>query len=48
MPLSELRRKLREQISQERLSKRKISLKKISNVRDATHTFARRIKNLRI
>jgi predicted ATP-binding protein involved in virulence len=48
MPLPELRRRLREQTPQERPSKRKISFKNISNVRDATHTFARRIKNLRI
>jgi hypothetical protein len=48
MPLLELRRRLREQTPQERLSKRKISLKNISNTRDVTHTFSRRIKNLRI
>jgi hypothetical protein len=48
MPLPELGRRLREQTPQGRLSKRKISLKNISNARDVTHTFARRIKNLRI
>jgi hypothetical protein len=48
MPFPELRRRLREQTPQERLSKRKISLKNIFNTRDSTHTFIRRIKNLRI
>jgi hypothetical protein len=48
MPLLELGRRLREQTPQGRLSKRKISLKNISNVRGATHMFARRIKTLRI
>jgi hypothetical protein len=48
MPLLELGRRLREETPQGRLSKRKISLKNISNVRDSTHAFARRIKNLRI
>jgi hypothetical protein len=48
MPLPELGRRLREQTPQGRLSKRKFSLKNISNAGDATHTFARRIKNLRI
>jgi hypothetical protein len=47
MPLPELRRRLRGQTPQGRLSKRRISLKNISNMRDATHTFARRIKNVR-
>jgi hypothetical protein len=48
MPLPELGRRLREQTPQGRLSKRKISLKNIFNARDVTHTFARRINNLRI
>jgi hypothetical protein len=48
MPLPELRRRLRDQASQRRLSRGKISLKNIFNVRDATNTLARRIKNMRI
>jgi hypothetical protein len=48
MPHLELRRRLREQTPQGRLSKKKISFKNISNAGDATHMFARRIKNLRI
>jgi hypothetical protein len=48
MPLPELDRRLRDQAPQGRLSRRKISLKKISNARDATNTLARRIKNMRI
>jgi hypothetical protein len=46
MLLLELKRRLREQTPEERLSKRKISLKNIFNARDAIHTFTRRIKNL--
>jgi predicted ATP-binding protein involved in virulence len=48
MPLSELGRRLQNQASQRRLSRRKISLENISNARDATNTFARRIKNMQI
>jgi hypothetical protein len=48
MPLPELRGRLRNQAPQRRLSRRKISLKNISNVRDATNMLARRIKNMRI
>jgi hypothetical protein len=48
MPLPELRRGLRNQAPQGRLSRRKISLENISNARDATNTLARRIKNMRI
>jgi hypothetical protein len=48
MPLPELRRGLRNQAPQGRLSRRKISLENISNVRDATNTLARRIKNMQI
>jgi hypothetical protein len=48
MPLPELKRRLRNQALQRRLSKWKISLKNISNARDATNTLARRIKNMRI
>jgi hypothetical protein len=48
MPLSELGRRLRNQAPQRRLSRREISLKNISNARDATNTLARKIKNMRI
>jgi hypothetical protein len=48
MPLPELARRLRDQAPQRRLSRGKISLENISNTRDATHTLARRIKNMRI
>jgi hypothetical protein len=48
MPLPELGRRLRNQAPLGRLSRRKISLKNISNARDATNTLARRIKNMRI
>jgi hypothetical protein len=48
MPLLELRRRLQNQAPQRRLSKRKISLKNISNVRDATNMLARRVKNMQI
>jgi hypothetical protein len=46
MPLPELRRGLWNQTPQGRLSRKKISLENISNVRDATNTLARRIKNM--
>jgi hypothetical protein len=48
MPLPELRRRLQNQAPQRRLSRWEISLKNILNVRDATNTLARRIKNMRI
>jgi hypothetical protein len=48
MTLLELRRRLWNQAPQERLSKREISLKNISNARDVTNTLARRIKSMRI
>jgi hypothetical protein len=48
MPLPELRRGVQNQAPQRRLSKREISLKDISNARDATNTLARRIKNMLI
>jgi hypothetical protein len=48
MSLPELRRGLRNQAPQGRLSRRKISLENIFNARDATNTLARRIKNMRI
>jgi hypothetical protein len=48
MSLSELGRRLQNQAPQRRLSRREISLKNISNARDATNTLARRIKNMRI
>jgi hypothetical protein len=48
MSLTELRRRLQNQAPQRRLSRRKIRLENISNVRDATNTLARRIKNMRI
>jgi hypothetical protein len=48
MPLPELGKGLQNQAPQGRLSRRKISLENISNARDATNTFARRIKNMRI
>jgi hypothetical protein len=46
MPLPELERRLRNQTPQRRLSRKKISLKNISNARDATNTLARRVKNM--
>jgi hypothetical protein len=46
MPLPELGRRLRNQAPQRRLSRREISLKDISNTRDATNTLAKRIKNM--
>jgi hypothetical protein len=46
MPLPELGRRLQNQALQRRLSRWEISLKNISNVRDATNTLARRIKNM--
>jgi hypothetical protein len=48
MPLPELERGLRNQAPQGRLSRRKISLENIFNVRDAINTLARRIKNMQI
>jgi hypothetical protein len=48
MPLPELGRRLRNQAPQRRLSRWEISLKNISNARDATNMLARRIKNMRI
>jgi hypothetical protein len=48
MPLPEFGRRLRNQPPQRKLSSREISLKDISNVRDATNTLVRRIKNMRI
>jgi hypothetical protein len=48
MPLPELRRRLRNQAPQRRLSRRKISMENISNARDVTNTLARRIKNMQI
>jgi hypothetical protein len=48
MPLPELRRRLRDQAPQRRLSRGKISLENISNMRDATNPFTRRIKNIQI
>jgi hypothetical protein len=48
MPLIELRRRMWNQPPQRRSSKWEISLKNISNVRDATNMLARRIKNMRI
>jgi hypothetical protein len=48
MPLSELGTRLRDQAPQKRLSRGKISLENISNMRDATNTLAGRIKNMRI
>jgi hypothetical protein len=48
MPLPELRRRLRDQAPQRRLSRRQISQENISNMRDATNTLARRIKNIGI
>jgi hypothetical protein len=48
MPLSELKRRLWNEAPQRRLSKWEISLKKISNARDATNTLARSVKNMRI
>jgi hypothetical protein len=46
MPLPELERRLGDQAPQRRLSRGKISLENISNMRDATNTLARRIKNM--
>jgi hypothetical protein len=48
MSLPELGRRMQNQAPQGGLSRRKISLKNIPNARDATNTFARRIKNMRI
>jgi hypothetical protein len=48
MPLPELGRRMRNQAPHGGLNRRKISLKNIPNARDATHTLARRIKNMRI
>jgi propanediol utilization protein len=48
MPLPELKKRLRNQTPQRRLSRRKISLKNMSNARDATNMLARRIKNMGI
>jgi hypothetical protein len=48
MPLPELGGRLRDQTPQRRLSRGKISLENIPNTRDATHTLAGRIKNMRI
>jgi hypothetical protein len=48
MPLSELKRRLWNHKPQGRLSRWEISLKNISNARDATNTLARSIKNIRI
>jgi hypothetical protein len=48
MPLLELKRRLRDQAPQRRLSRRKISLENIPYTRDATNTLAGRIKNMRI
>jgi hypothetical protein len=48
MPLLELGRRLRDQTTQGRLSRGKISLGNISNIRDAINTLAGRIKNMRI
>jgi hypothetical protein len=48
MPLSELERRLRDQAPQRRLSRGKISLENISNMRDAINTLVERIKNMRI
>jgi hypothetical protein len=47
MPHPELRRRLQNQAPQRRLSRGKISLKNISNTRDATNTLAGRIKTMR-
>jgi hypothetical protein len=46
MSLPELERRLRSQAPQRRLSRWEISLKNISNARDATNTLARRIENI--
>jgi hypothetical protein len=46
MPLSELGRRLRDQAPQRRLSRGKISLENIPNMRDAINTLAGRIKNM--
>jgi hypothetical protein len=48
MPLPELRRRLGDQASQRRLSRGKISLENIPNMRDVTNTLAGRIKNMRV
>jgi hypothetical protein len=48
MPLPELKRRLQNQAHQGRLSRWKISLKNISNTRDATNTLVGRIKNMQI
>jgi hypothetical protein len=47
MPLPELGRRLQDQAPQRRLSRGKISLENISNMRDATNPLAGRIKNMR-
>jgi hypothetical protein len=48
MPLPKFGRSLRDQTLHRRPSKRKINLKDFINMRDATNTLARRVKNLRI
>jgi hypothetical protein len=48
MPLPEIGRRLRDQAPQRRLSRGKISLENIPNMRDATNALAGRIKNMRI
>jgi hypothetical protein len=48
MPLPKLGRRLRDQTLHRRLSTRKGSLKNFANLRDATNTLARRVKNMRI
>jgi hypothetical protein len=48
MPLLELGRRMQNQAPQRRPSRGKISLKNISNMRDATNMLAGRIKNMRI
>jgi hypothetical protein len=48
MPLPELGRRLRDQAPQGRLSRGKIILENIPNIRDTTNTLAGRIKNMRI
>jgi hypothetical protein len=48
MPLPKFGRSLRDQTLHRRPSKRKINLKDFTNMRDATNTLARRVKNMRI
>jgi hypothetical protein len=48
MPLPELERRLQDQAPQRRLSRGKISMENISNMRDATNPLTERIKNMRI